>query len=458
MNLNGYPYLLAEYLDGVNFRQIDRSRIRNDVVVTNPDPNRTVVDIDIDDVGMPTGNRTMWNVFLETLSRKARNIGHFDVIRSGIIAQIEYRIENPQTGQLIRSMTERIHIRDRNYFMAVNNRDIDNNAVVMNFNDSSVVTNHAAIPGGGSVMMRITRIRLFYQAVRREGESFNDHRSLDRLNPVRLPNVDSRMGIGRHHKLHQSQMIMGDDGAIHRRPDHFTNPPQWAAFNEFYHFNDFGRSAILHHDIINDANTPTYVIPCGEIRMERVFYIGASHRVHFKLNIWKNDLVVVNNTRRIVDMLGIRFFNTFRPSPSNNVNGILRDLLKAINDESLNLNLTDDQVKELTRLVHQILGKRPPQPKPKKSSKINELVDLLNQLVNGGDVDITDPVPGDPDPDDPPPDDNYPPDCDAQYQDPGNVYVPPGNDDYYPHPDDDYIDPNIPTDPPDYPPDDDYDD
>ena len=49
LNLNGIPYLVGEYLDRQQFRQLDRSMIQNQIAVNTQNSMRAVVKIDIDD-------------------------------------------------------------------------------------------------------------------------------------------------------------------------------------------------------------------------------------------------------------------------------------------------------------------------------------------------------------------------------------------------------------------------
>jgi len=51
VDMNGVPYLVAEYLDTNNFQQIDRSLIKSEVFVDQSEAMRAVVDISIDDIG-----------------------------------------------------------------------------------------------------------------------------------------------------------------------------------------------------------------------------------------------------------------------------------------------------------------------------------------------------------------------------------------------------------------------
>ena len=51
IDLNGIPYLLAEYLDRNNFQQIDRSQIKSEIIVDQSESMRAVIDVSIDDIG-----------------------------------------------------------------------------------------------------------------------------------------------------------------------------------------------------------------------------------------------------------------------------------------------------------------------------------------------------------------------------------------------------------------------
>ena len=443
MNLNRWPYLLAEYLDDTTFRQVDRASIRNNVTLTGQDPHVTVVDISINHSEPPVGNRTAYSQLLRTIHERRRNLPHFDVIRPGLVARIEYSLEDASTGRMLRTLFTMMHIPNRTYHLVINPRDLQNNAVISNFYDSSVANIHDSIPGVGRLIVRITGVRLFYQAVRRHGTSLNDPRRVERVrHPGTLRDDRPDWNLFNHHSMNQFEQDLCDCDEFnprHNRRHHMTHPPQWLEFNEFYHFHDRGRSVVLHESNIMDRNTPVYLIPCGRLNINRAFTITNTHRLFFKLSVWKNDVVVVENTAKIAQILGIRIPNPPpRPRPRGKTNAILREILRAINNKN---TIQDAKLDQLIILLRRLLRGNcgPPHRPADRDAKLEELIRLLNLVVAAGDEDGE--LPGPPDDEYPglPPDDDY---GDAPIIDPDTGYPVddgydtdlPGDNNQYPDP------------------------
>ena len=100
VDLNGHPYLLAEYMDRHSLQQVDRSAIISGITIDTSDAMRAVIDISINDIGerndstpniVGNGTKTKW--LLDIISRNANQLeGNLPVLKSGIIMRVNYQI------------------------------------------------------------------------------------------------------------------------------------------------------------------------------------------------------------------------------------------------------------------------------------------------------------------------------------------------------------------------------
>lgn len=314
IDLDGIPYLLAEYVDKNHFMQIDKSLIRSDIFVDQSESMRAIIDISINDIGMnngtitSVGNRTKQANLLKMISDNADLLNNqLDVIRGGLIVRVNYQLENNKTGQVIRSMCEDLRIPDRNYYLSINSKDVDDNAVIVNFNRSLVSTINEFTHGNDRMILRITNVQLFYECVRRSVKLPRIKDSMFSNGSANEPYARST-GFYDYHKEHQSHHIIGSphctSGNNYCDNDN-SMMPRWTAFNRFYHFSDNATDIILHREEIYDPMNTVVLIPCGNVTVNRSFVINPGHRLIFKLSIWKNDLTIVNDTTNVAKSLNV---------------------------------------------------------------------------------------------------------------------------------------------------------
>ena len=316
VDLNGVPYLLAEYLDRNNFQQIDRSLINSNIIIDQSESMRAVIDVSIDDIGRRAsdgypaivGNNTKQNNLLKMISNNKELMNHqLNVLRRGIVVRVDYQLENYRTQQVIRSMTESFRITDRNYFLDINSRDVSDNAIIVNFCNTMVSTINEFTHGQDRMVIRITNIHLSYEMVKASPK-------MPRIKQSMTPCYQNECSPGiysmennlyRYHDMMQNRHYMAgyDPVTYGNEPVSMISPPSWSMFNRFYRFDNDGKDIIIHGQEVNDPMTKVALIPCGTVRVNRTFIINPGHRLIFKFCIWKNDVTVVNDTTEIAKCL-----------------------------------------------------------------------------------------------------------------------------------------------------------
>ena len=331
IDLNGIPYLLAEYLDRNNFQQIDRSQIKSEIIVDQSESMRAVIDVSIDDIGKRAsdgypaiiGNTTKHTNLLKMISDNCEIMDHqFNVLRRGIVIRVDYQLENYRTGQVIRSMTESFKIMDRNYFLDINPRNADDNAIIVNFCNTMVSTINEFTHGRDPMMMRITNIHMSYEMVKQSPKMPRIKQSLmGSSNPCMLPtNYGLEKDMYRYHDMMQNRHFMPgwDPNSFVPEDPTMIMPSTWSMFNRFYRFDSNASDIVIHGQEVNNPMTKVALIPCGVVRVNRTFMINPGHRIIFKFCIWKNDLTVINDTTQVAQCLRAPMVND--PSYGSNCN------------------------------------------------------------------------------------------------------------------------------------------
>lgn len=316
IDLNGVPYLLAEYIDRRCFQQIDRSLIRSEIHIDQTEAMRAVVDISVDDIGkrasdgLPAidGNNSKQLKLLEMIKANAQRFNsQLDVLRRGIVLRVNYQLENQSTGQVIRSMSEDLRIRNRSYFLDINPRNINDNAIIVNFSDSIVSTINEFTHGITKMNMRITSVQMFYECVRRDPIMPQLQQTLrSQFEPGFLasPYVTEAEMYNYHKQMQNHHFLQNPyDCNYGCYGNEMISPPTWSNFNRFYHFDGSGSDIILHSQEINDPNCKVALLGAGKVNVNRTFTINPGHRIIFKFSIWKNDLTTVNDTTPIAQAL-----------------------------------------------------------------------------------------------------------------------------------------------------------
>lgn len=317
VDLNGFPYLLAEYMNRNELKRVDRTAIMSGINVDISDAMRAVIDISINDIGERSdctpnilGNSSKTKRLLDMISRHANRLeGELPVLKSGIIMRVNYRLELQRTRQVIRSMVEDFRINDRTYILDINRLNFNDNAVIVNFNSSMVSTINEFTHGREPMVIRITNVQMFYELV-------SDRQPTPRIkqsmvaHPYDHYNSHIRPGTNEEYYYHeemQHRHYIGDPP--YSDENNMLCPPTWAMFNQFYHFDQDGRRIVLHRDEIYDPMRQVSLIPCGTVNVNRMFNINPGHRLIFKFSVWKNDITAVFDTLKVATALKAKFYN-----------------------------------------------------------------------------------------------------------------------------------------------------
>lgn len=411
IDMNGVPYLLAEYLDKEGFMQVDRSAIRSDIFVDTSDAMRAVVDISIDDIGRRCsdsylsimGNHTKYMNLLDMISRYKDQFNHqLPVLRRGIIVRINYQVEHYGTGRVIRKTNEDIRITDKNYFVDINPKNIEDNGIICNFEQSAISTISEFTHGRDKMVLRITNIELFYEWVKngikgphiKPTTAFSD-------NPNGM--FYDQMGAYNYHKEFQHEQFIGSpDGCGCPRPEPVT-PPSWGNFNRFYHFDNDRNDIVLHDQEIYDPNMPTGLLPCGKCRVNRTFVINPGHRLMFKFSIWKNDVTVVSDTRDIFKSLDVPVsYYAYHDHCHHDNHDDIKDMIRDVMNENRREDMKQNQlINDLLNEVYNLKNNRRPDCNhdhcndhhhhdhhhSRFDERLDEIEELLRKLLNNVDDD-----------------------------------------------------------------------
>lgn len=407
IDINGYPYLLAEYLDKRNFQQLDNSMINNYVKIDQTEEMRAIVDISVDNVGKNSdgsisalGNNTKQINLLQMIERNINQLGNkLPVLRKGLIARISYRLENNTTGEVIRSTTEDFRIPKANYYLNINSKNINDNALIANFNGSTFSTMNYFTNGRDPMILRIMNLDIFYEVVK-SGMKLND----ESIKIEVPPTFGNEMDILTYHQLM---------GGNYKKPSYGVAntetiiPPQWIAFNNFYHFDNSAQDIILHNEEIYDDKTETALVPCISMVINRAMIINPAHRIIFKFNIWRNDVTMFNNTTSVAEALRAQYVNPYYnqygyPYPNDDYNtrppyhphhpysneellALLRRNTMADYKQNEVINQMNNAITELTKTVKQLKGdnsETPSLPKlPEKPYNRDEVIEKLLELI-----------------------------------------------------------------------------
>ena len=300
LDLSGQPFILDDYLDRKNIQSIDRSAIYSQIDIDNHESMRALVDISIDDVGKNTdgtpsivGNNTKQKQLIDDIIRNYSKLDHqLPMLKKDIGICINYQLENNRTGYVIRAAQEKLIINDRSFYLDINSKDINDNAIIANFNTTQVSTLTEFTHGTDPMILRITSIQLYYHMV--PAVPINPY---PEMLVGKHPIVPHGMYGDMHSYLRDNQyhQFIGDQYGCNDP----VMPPQWSMFNRMYHFDDMGRTIILHKDEIYNPRNKVVEIPCGSITVNRSFYINPGHRIIWRFNIWKNDIIAVSDTSAI---------------------------------------------------------------------------------------------------------------------------------------------------------------
>jgi hypothetical protein len=388
IDLNGIPYLHAEYLDNTTIQQIDRSAIFSQITVDTSESMRAIIDVNIDDIGTKTsgdmatlGNKSKQKALLKMVSQYSDRLGHkLPTLRKGMIVRVNYQVENAKTGRVIRSAVDDFRINNRQYFLDINSSDVDNNAVVTCFCDTEVSTLSEFTHGFEPMNLRITNIQLYYEAVQDDIKTprcqqtlFGHHdcqpnNECINMNPYTSSNRVELDNYYMHKNMQNIHYIGEPDPRNYygARDVSMIANPSWSLINRFYHFENDGKNIIIHGQEVYNNRTKVVLIPCGVVRVNRLFTINPAHRLIFKFCIWKNDLTVVNDTTAIGKAL---------KAPYQDMDIDMTDTDTAFNTPIPHFINPDDET-----IVRQFEKLR--QTDIDQNYNINQLIDITSSMVS----------------------------------------------------------------------------
>lgn len=297
LNVRGYPYILNDYLEDIVFKQIDQATITNSISISSSETGRTIVDISVDDTKPIAGNRVKYSRLIEAIFKNVRanrqNI--LPVFQKVLVVQISYQLENQRTGQILKSATEKLSIRTRDYFLDINVQSVSDNAIdntlITNFTDALTTTVTEFLHGSETMICRVTGVELFYPAVI------------------------------------QNQLPHACAGTVTIPSENSNGVPvsQSYRYNDLYHFDNNGTDIHLHQpEIESKSDDQVTLIPVGGIKLDKVFNVNTGHKITFKYAIWKSDVVMIKSTKRVEEILG--------GAPYRKVHKTIEDILDRLDD------------------------------------------------------------------------------------------------------------------------------
>lgn len=307
VNADGWPYLSGEYINRDMLQSIDRSLIQNQLVIDNNNPYHSVVDIVVDNVGeCPVGNQTQYEKLLQAIAQNVHRLaGQLDVVRRNLKAKVYYQVESERSGRLLKNAHITVNLDQKDHYLNINTDNIQDSAIISNSYGNSMATIATRVTGSDRMVVRLTSLQLFY--VRPDRPVMNPYddsrRMAPHMDPCHFHNHPEGCNADlAYAKVHQPKYSFGPGEAC-CPPSDFI--PNWKYYTKYYHYENNAEMMVLHENDIYDPYVTAYEIPCGRISLNRAFIVNTSMKMLVKVSLWKNDVVMVDNTKRIADILGV---------------------------------------------------------------------------------------------------------------------------------------------------------
>ena len=174
IDIKGVPYLCGYYLNNISFQTLSATQVQNEISIDNTIEGRTLVNIELDQLDhddqgliLPTGNVEKREQLEQMVMNYRDYIGlnSFEVLKNGLVVQINYRIEDQVTGRVVKVMTDSYTIYNAGFYSFVGNTNIADPAVVIKFSDSAVAAINQFSYGIQNLVLRINSIHLYYASV-----------------------------------------------------------------------------------------------------------------------------------------------------------------------------------------------------------------------------------------------------------------------------------------------------
>lgn len=334
------PFLLGYYLNNYQYNNLDTSLLSNGISIDTSVDGQALITINIDQTkkagdGTPilTGNAEKREELEQAVMSRREFIAHnrFPVIKKGLVVRINYRLENQRTGVPIKSVTEDFKIYDSgfNYFAeGVNAADP---ALVVNFSDSVIASVNQFTHGVDPVVLRVNTVHLYYEGI------------MPGIPKPKTPRNVSLMTFG--YPVLQPPCDFKDNKHL--------EDPRFKSINNLYRFGSDNSDIFLNQSEIDLAKR-VELIECGAFYINKAFVVSPVQRILFKVSVWKDDMIVVSDTYRIANILGIYAFDTFNKAQSSFANSVVQGFADQRIDDCYRDQLIESLQAQINELKSQL--------------------------------------------------------------------------------------------------------
>ena len=343
------PYLLGYYLNNYRYTALDPSVLSNGIAIDTSVDGQALITINIDQTkkagdGTPllTGNAEKREELEQAVMARREVLAHqrFPVIKKGLVVRINYRLENQRTGVPIKSVTEDFKVYDSGFNFFSEGVNAADPALVVNFSDSVIASVNQFTHGVDPVVLRVNTVHLYYEAITPNVPKPKPPRGVSLMTfgyPVLQPPCDCK----------------------------HLEDPRFKTINNLYRFGSDNSDIFLNQSEI-DLCKRVELIECGAFYLNKAFVVSPVQRILFKVSVWKDDLVVVADTYRIANILGIYAFDTFNKAQSSFANSVVQ----GFEDQRIDDCYRDQLIASLQAQINELKGQMPPvkyitsKPKP----------------------------------------------------------------------------------------------
>ena len=338
IDIKGVPYLCGYYLNNISFQTLSATQVQNEISIDNTIEGRTLVNIELDQLDhddqgliLPTGNVEKREQLEQMIMNYRDYIGlnSFEVLKNGLVVQINYRIEDQVTGRVVKVMTDSYTIYNAGFYSFVGDTNIADPAVIIKFSDSAVAAINQFSYGIQNLVLRINSIHLYYASV---------------------PSVRKRRPL--YYPPHYAYGYPVPSPAYSRDPRLGCKVNEYR--NDLYRFGNNNKDIFVNLTEIENEHDDIRLVPCGARFINKAFAIAPMQRVLFKFTVWKNDLTIVPDTYRIANILGIYSFDSFDRNSTHFANSVLNEL----EQQRLNDFDRDEKIKMLYEEINQLRRER----------------------------------------------------------------------------------------------------
>ena len=324
IDIKGKPYLLGYYLNSYRYQDLDSSVLSSGISLDTSVNNLAVININIDQTDhselnepLLKGNAEKRDELEQMVMANREFIAHnrFSIIKKGLVARINYRLESQRSGRVIKTVTENLVIYDSGYYHYSEGAFAADPALVVNYSDSVISMINQYTHGVDPLVIRINTVHLFYEVV---------------------------PGYVRKPKQRDSSMITFGYPVVAPACSSPRFNHRLDGITRYYNFGSNNSDIFLNQSEIDSCKF-TELVPCGSFYINKAFTVVPNQRIVFKLSVWKNDLTVVSDTYRLANILGIYAFDTFGKAQSGFANAVL--------DQFESQQISDDRRDQIIQML-----------------------------------------------------------------------------------------------------------